>query len=457
MTGTATFQGTLDTTWAGSSVMFDLVTHAGHQYAAYYNANREITVAHRTVGATDGPWTYRVLHESNYTGTDPNDPVHYNSFKKTWDIHNWLRLGVDGSGNVHLSGDMHDNEFRYWRTSTPGDLGTLARHNFLDTTSKITYPEFINKANGDLGWLMLRKGVSGNGDTWVYKWNNNTASWNAGTKVFESAAPSGYVGSVYSEVFFTLDGWFHLVFNWREGPGANTNTKFSYVKTKDFVSFVDGKEQTVNLPMTYDSTRPPVDPITGGDANFVNNEYQFITTGTWTVLAYEKTAPDGTKQVFLATRNSITTGWSINQATNEPGGVSWGFGNMFPENYVVPIDQDTVAIDFNYSTGTAGYTRRVTVYLPNVAAGPFPSVTAPRYFPDAVFQTPDSFNGCTSRVKSDSRSLDQTAGNRFYIASRPEGNTAYVLSWLAGPETFSPLPPEPSYPLRPINVYKITY
>ena len=66
MTGTATFQGTIDNTFAGASVMFDLVTHGGHQYLAYYDENREIQVKHRTVGATDGPWDSHHIPNSSY-------------------------------------------------------------------------------------------------------------------------------------------------------------------------------------------------------------------------------------------------------------------------------------------------------------------------------------------------------------------------------------------------------
>lgn len=486
--GTATPPDQVGTTFAGGSVQFDLVTHGVDQYVAFYNVNRNLVVKHRTLDANgDGTWSpAKIIMRSSYNDGEPH------SYQDKWDVHNWLRIAVDASGNLHVIGDMHNAPVRYWRTGTAGDLDTLQRKTTDINASSVTYPEFITAPNGNLKYLMLRQGGSGNGDTYVYEWVNADKVWvkpgvttsivGDGTKVFESASAyfSDGSGSVYSETFFTPhNNTYHILYNWRETGCVWSNSKMSYIRTTDFKTFTNEEGLNVPLPITADSVRPLIDTVpvsqSGSATNecpndtwvpggLINNDYQFLVSGDHVVVAYTKNGPNGQRQFYAAHQGALNQPWSIYQITNEAGGVG-AVGNMFPENYGVVLDvSGNVALDHNYSSGGdsggySGFKRRTTFNLGSIGAGPFPSTTAPDYWPSSVYQLTDSFNGDMSNVESDSRSHVQAPVQaRYYINSRPNGNRAYVISWLGGPQVFSPpANPEPSYPDRPIYIHKITY
>src|SRR5438270_5151331 len=74
--------------WSGQPVNFSLVTAGDQQFAAFYDANRMMTVAQRTLGSPT--WTLTTL--ATMLG---------------WDSHNHVVLAVDSAGLLHVSGNMH--------------------------------------------------------------------------------------------------------------------------------------------------------------------------------------------------------------------------------------------------------------------------------------------------------------------------------------------------------------
>ena len=108
----------IDRVWSGHPVRFALLTERGHQFIAYYDAERRITVTGRKLGETNwtrcsrrGAGAHR-KRMSNVTG---------------WDSHNYLTLALDRDGCLHLSGNMHADPLVYYRTRKPFDLTTLER------------------------------------------------------------------------------------------------------------------------------------------------------------------------------------------------------------------------------------------------------------------------------------------------------------------------------------------
>ncbi|MDR1281282.1 MAG: BNR repeat-containing protein [Opitutaceae bacterium] len=95
--------------WAGHPVDFALLTDtsANRQYAAYYDPDRNMVVASRALDAA--AWTKKIL------------PA-----KTGWDSHNYITLSLDRDGQLHVVGNLHDTPLIYFRTTTPGDVTTLA-------------------------------------------------------------------------------------------------------------------------------------------------------------------------------------------------------------------------------------------------------------------------------------------------------------------------------------------
>lgn len=429
------------TSFAGAQVPYEIVTHGNDQYVGYFDVNRDLIIKHRTIGAgADGAWDstkilYEKYYDTNGTGT----------YQDSWDSHRWVALGVDGSGNLHVCADHHNNEIRYWRTSTPGNLGTLTRETTLVGVNKedsVTYPTFINASGGNMKYLVFRDGGSGNGVSRAYVWNNNTKTWSMASTFFDNNAPygDGTVGP-YSEIFAPGDGWFHIVYCWRGDSGPSSSTRLSYVRTQDFVTFENIKGQVPNVPMSAASTYPLIDQIPNGSPGFYNGEWKFLIHAGATWIAYVKN-----NNIWVARGDA--NGWQLSQMTTT-GDVS-NLGNGYIENYLIPIDADTIAVDWLLDKNGREQKRIVFDVATWNTAGPYtPGPLPESYYPAGCYQTAvddignDSVTGrprvVTARNKADSKSGNQTNGlaTRNILHSRPYAGRIYVLSWLLGPEVFT--------------------
>lgn len=84
--------------WAGHKVGFALLTQPSHQYVAYYDNQRRMTVAMRALDKTE--WSFQVLPET-----------------VGWDSHNYIAMAIDSTGSLHLSGNMHVTPLKYFQNS----------------------------------------------------------------------------------------------------------------------------------------------------------------------------------------------------------------------------------------------------------------------------------------------------------------------------------------------------
>ena len=80
--------------WAGHKVGFALLTQPPHQYVAFYDSQRRMTVATRKI--ENSTWTFHVLPETI-----------------GWDSHNYIALAIDRNGCLRLSGNMHVTPLKY--------------------------------------------------------------------------------------------------------------------------------------------------------------------------------------------------------------------------------------------------------------------------------------------------------------------------------------------------------
>ncbi len=94
--------------WAGHPVGFSLLTRPPHQFAAYYDADRRMSVAQRRLD--EKAWTITKLPQ-----------------RVGWDSHNSVTMAIDRAGHLHLSGNMHCAPLVYFRSEEPLDAASLVR------------------------------------------------------------------------------------------------------------------------------------------------------------------------------------------------------------------------------------------------------------------------------------------------------------------------------------------
>lgn len=235
----------IDHVWSGHPVSFALVTERGFQFVAYYDADRQLTVAGRKL--TDDQWTR--IHpsgtavpgqsrESNVTG---------------WDSHNYLSLALDRAGCLHLSGNMHANPLVYYRTRLPFDLSTLERIDRMtgERETRCTYPVFFKNSTGDL-FFRYRDGSSGNGSDLYNRYDLESHTWHQvlSTPLLDG---EGKRNAYALDPVLGPDGFFHLVWMWRDSPDCSTNRDLSYARSPDFVHWEDHRGRTLPLPITLET------------------------------------------------------------------------------------------------------------------------------------------------------------------------------------------------------------
>ncbi len=197
-----------------------LLTYKGHQYAAWYTADRNAVVGRRALGATT--WsTVAVGHTLRYD-----------------DSHNVISLGVSAlDGRLHLNMDSHSDGFTYVKSVaglldnptglswTSARFGTpVSTLDGLTLTSQFTYPQFIATPEGRLQ-LSYRAGVSGNGRNGLAEYDGSAwtalGEWTASTGTYSSEHGSSTARNMYLHgIDYDANGRLHAFFTWREQNGA---------------------------------------------------------------------------------------------------------------------------------------------------------------------------------------------------------------------------------------------
>ncbi|MER6676652.1 BNR repeat-containing protein [Streptomyces sp. NPDC000983] len=197
-----------------------LLTHKGHQYAAWYTADRNAVVGRRALGGTT--WsTVRVGHTLRYD-----------------DSHNVISMGVSRSdGRLHLHMDSHSDGFTYVKSAAgllddPTGLSWTASRfgapqstlDGLALTSQFTYPQFIATPEGRLQ-LSYRAGVSGNGRNALAEYDGTgwtaLGEWTSSTGTYTSEHGSSAARNMYLHgIDYDRAGRLHSFFTWREQNGA---------------------------------------------------------------------------------------------------------------------------------------------------------------------------------------------------------------------------------------------
>lgn len=285
----------VDSVTSDFPVNFSAISAKDWQFVAYYNKTRNLTVASRKV--SEKKWNYKIL------------PTQVG-----WDNHNYINMAFDRDYNIHVSGNMHADTMKYFKTTNPFDISTFERVLPLvkmEDELSSTYPNFIKDAQGRLIFT-YRKGGSGNGNT-----ISNYYDEQKGKFIRLTDAPlfdglnemSAYINGPK----LGPDGFFHLLWVWRDTPSAETNHDLSYARSKDLIHWETAEGEKVTLPITPYKKQFTIDPvppmggaINGGNLLFFDQKQP--------IVCYHKYDEKGKHQLYLS---KFSEGkWRIKKVTN---------------------------------------------------------------------------------------------------------------------------------------------
>ena len=382
--------------WSAHPVGFCLLTHPPYQFVAYYDAQRRMSVARRSLDATN--WTITKLPST-----------------LGWDSHNYVTLALDRDGFIHVSGNMHCVPLVYFRSEKPLEAESLRRVDAMtgEREKRVTYPVFLHDRAGRLVFR-YRDGGSGNGDDLYNVFDEKTRSWQ---RLLDQplTAGRGRMNAYCSVPQLGPDGRFHIVWVWRNTPDCSSNHDLSYARSDDLVHWTDSAGRPLALPITVE-TGEIVDPVPphGGVIN-VNRELGFDNAGR-PVLTYHKYDANGDLQIYAARRE--TNAWKIVQVSDWRG-YRWEFGgggSILVEvkvGAVRPLGQGRLALDYRYPRGSGEWV------LDEATLRPIPGAKAPRQ----ELPVPASF----SRLESNFPGMRRNT--HFRDAGTPPSGTRYALTW----------------------------
>lgn len=323
----------IDSIWPAHPVRFDMVTQPPHQYIAYYDSNRAMTVAHRELGS--GNWEKRRLDE-----------------EIGWDTHNYISMALDSKGYIHVSGNMHVDTLVYFKSTEPYDIQSIKRESTLigDKEDRVTYPEFIDGPGGDLVFT-YRDGGSGQGNQIYNRYDPDEDTWQ---RLLDEPLVDGQgeMNAYLHGPVLGPDDYYHLIWVWRDTPDAATNHDISYAKSKNLVDWYksDGSEQP--LPITLENCEI-IDPVPAGQGMLNGNTVIGFDDEGRPVVSYHKFDSDGNTQIYNARREE--DGWEIYQATD--WGFRWEFGGRGSINNRVgvrPVQPEADRLTQQYWVDTVG-------------------------------------------------------------------------------------------------------
>jgi hypothetical protein len=267
--------------WSGHPVGFAFLTEGERQYAAYYDEERNMTVAAAPLGSS--VWT-RVKLPS----------------KVGWDSHNYIAMQVDREGSVHVSGNMHGDPLIYFRTRIPGDIQSLEQVRSMtgQREGNVTYPQFLKGNEGELIFT-YRDGGSGNGSTLYNRYDEAKQSW---SRLMDKPLFDG-LGEVNAYPVGPQkgpDGYWHVTWVWRDTPDASTNHDLSYARSKNLANWETVYGKPIALPITPQTQGVVVDPIPA-QGGIINGSGKIgFDDRKQVVISYHKFDHSGATQLYLA-------------------------------------------------------------------------------------------------------------------------------------------------------------
>lgn len=277
-------------------VSFSMLSSGSWYFVAYYDKNRQLTVASRN--GSKKKWNYFSF------------PTQVG-----WDSHNSITMAFDKNNCIHISGNMHADTMLYFKTTKPFDIKTFVRVFPLisiEDELKCTYPYFMTDPNKNLVYS-YRKGGSGNGNTIIniYDPSNSTFKRLSDQPLFDGL---GEMSSYAEGPVIGPDGYYHLTWFWRDTPGCETNHDLSHARSKDLIHWETMSGEISPLPLTPSNTSFIVDPIKVNSGALNGISKLFFDTNNNPLLVYMKYDLKGYSQLFIVKFDQ--NNWKISQVSN---------------------------------------------------------------------------------------------------------------------------------------------
>lgn len=215
--------------FAGNPVGFSLLTKGHIQFAAYYNENRRLVISKRNLT------TGQVEFEKLNTIID-------------WDSHKYCYLAVDDCSFIHLWAGMHGTPLVYYRSKNAADIHSMKRIPTMvgNHESHMTYPACLKGALGQL--VFHYRAGQGNNFAYIFdQYDTTKKMWYRLSTVFNNTGTLDQymLGPVF------INGYFHLVYLWRDNVGAETCHDISYIRSKDLISWENAAGSPIATPVQY--------------------------------------------------------------------------------------------------------------------------------------------------------------------------------------------------------------
>jgi hypothetical protein len=304
-------------TFAATQIAPTLLTHDTMQYVAYYDENQQVTIAQRHLGANE--WNHRKLPQN-----------------ANWNNHVGVNgLIIDKEGYLHLSGNMHARPLVYWRTDVPYHCLTLAERGLkhIDTLkpinhmvgsqeNRVTYERFSFLPDGRLVF-QYRDGGSGNGSEIYNVWIPAEKRWERlrDVPLFDGR---GLMNAYGTSARRGPDGYFHLLYMWRNTSDARTNHTISHARSRDMLAWETITGERIDLPLTSETPGTAIDPV-APMKGLVNMGFSLgFDAELRPIASYHKYDADGKSQIYNARWE--TDKWKIYQTSDWDW--RWEFGGL---------------------------------------------------------------------------------------------------------------------------------
>lgn len=290
--------------WAGHPVGFALLTRGEQQFVAFYDAMRNLTVGQRKLGEK----SFRLKTLDTKVG---------------WDSHNYIALDADDDGFLHVSGNMHGVPLIYYRSTRPLDASSLERvpHMTGALEDHVTYPRFFRGPGGEF-LFTYRDGGSGNGNQIYNAYDLKARTWHRllDQPLFDGEGERNAYPSLPT---LGPDGFYHIVWVWRETGDASTNHDPSYARSRDLIHWENSRGEALKLPITL-KTGDIIDPVPEKGGVINGNVKIGFDAQKRLVVSYHKYDAAGNTQIYNARPEKGA--WKIIQTSN--WNYRWNFGGF---------------------------------------------------------------------------------------------------------------------------------
>jgi hypothetical protein len=329
------------------------------QYIAFYNSSDHIELGRRTFNSSTGTWGNWTVDSTTSGGFNGANTY---TISDASDDHNVIAMGIDPSGDLHMSWDMHNVTLNYAISTTSvtgsafgsGGSLTLTKQTSTgaptlfpsgsSTTNEVTYPEFYNvPGTGQLIFAYRNGGAgggSGNGNQYVDAYNATAKTWTNNFMINgEATSVNAYLnGFVYDSNGNLLSTW-----TYRATPNWQTNSNIMFAQSPDngVTWYPQGGATPYTLPI--EQTSPP------GTANQVAQIIENIPQGDSFINQTSMTV-DNFNRPMAATY--LAPGWTATSSTSGSGNPNRQYmlfyytGSAWKSSQITNRTSDT-AVDFS--------------------------------------------------------------------------------------------------------------